>query len=141
MRNAHYLVLYQLAVVACAHPHPSQCGLGPLPPLLAVADTTPKRMIQGVVISVLDSTPIFHARIRIAGTSTAALTDSLGRFRLTAPDTAWVTIVGEGLGYRTNQLRFRLSVDHGWLLRITLAPIVLCEPISDHKCGRRLTSA
>jgi hypothetical protein len=130
MWNGRSLVLVHLGCIACAHPQRSQCDPAPAPPFLAVVDTTSSRVIQGVVISGLDSTPIFHARIRIAGTSTAAITDSLGRFRLTAPDTAWVIIVGEGIGYRTNQLRLRLSVGHGWLLRVTLAPILVCETIS-----------
>ena len=122
MRNVRYLLLVHLAATACAHPRRDQCNLAPAPPFQAVADTTPPRIIRGVVISALDSTPIFGARIRIAGTSIGALTDSLGRFGFTARDTAWVTIVGDGIGYRTNQLRLRLQADHGWLLQVTLVP-------------------
>ncbi len=119
----HWQLLGSALAVGCAPAAQPRCVPGPAPSLehfRLLSNQAPPREISGVLLSLPDSGPIPYAMVTVQGTSIEAITDSTGRFRLTAVPVGTIDLRLAMLGYFPLFVPVTLPPERGLVIKAGL---------------------
>ena len=109
-----------VALGACA---PNRaCELTSKPLYVITPDSTAPGTIEGQIVALPDSTPLYRAQVLVNSRQAFAATDSLGHFKLIGTEPGTVTVKIQMISYQPVEFRVTLPASNGIRLSVGMVP-------------------